>query len=126
MPSHLHEALIELFRHRPQLAAELLADPLGVSVPPHQQVRVHSGDLTDFSPTEYRADAVVTLTDADAPVLAVVVEAQLGRDLGKRRSWPLAVLSAIAHGMHPARDKVFHALLGALNTMDLEHAAPVR
>jgi hypothetical protein len=189
MPSHLHEALIELFRHRPQLAAELLVDPLGVSVPAHQQVRVHSGELTDLSPTEYRADAVVTLTDADTPVLAVVVEAQLGRDPDKRRSWPvylatlharlrcpavllvvctdagtatwcatpipvghpgfvlrplvlgpeqlpvvtdvtdagrspeLAVLSAIAHGMHPARDKVLHALLGALDTMDLEPAA---
>jgi hypothetical protein len=32
MPSHLHETLVEMFRDRPALAAELLAGPLGVSV----------------------------------------------------------------------------------------------
>lgn len=91
MPSYLHEALVELFRHRPSLAAELLADPLGIEVPAHQQVRLESGELGDLSPTEYRADAVVTLSGGGAPVLAVVVEAQLRRDDDKRRSWPVYV-----------------------------------
>jgi hypothetical protein len=188
MPSHLHEALIELFRHRPSFAAELLTDPFGVHVPTHQHARVESSELTDLTPTEYRADAVVTLTTEDTPVLAVVIEAQLGRDPAKRRSWPvyvttlharlrcpavllvlcpdastatwcatpiplghphftlhplvlgpaqvpvitdpltataspeLAVLSAIAHGTHPERDKIFHALLDALTTVDHQHA----
>ncbi|PXY27751.1 hypothetical protein [Prauserella muralis] len=186
MPSHLHEALLELFRNRPSLAAELLAGPLGVRLPPFDYARLDSGDLPDLNPTEYRADAVVVLTTADTPALAVVVEAQLGRDRGKRWSWPvylatlrarlrcpavllvvcadiataawcstpielghpgwtlapvvlgpdrvpvvtdvgdaarapeLAVLSAMAHGTHPDRDKVFHALLTALRTVDAQ------
>ena len=190
MPSSTHEAFIEMFRNRPSLAAELLSGPLGVRLPAYRRARVEPGELTDLVPTEYRADAVVTLTaDSDAPVLAVVVEAQLGRDPGKRWSWPvylatlrarlrrptallvlcpdpgvadwcavpidlghpgwtlrplvagpdripmvidpgeaarspeLAVLSAIAHGAGPARDKVLHALLAGLSTIDDQHLA---
>lgn len=96
VPSHLHEALIELFRNRPSLAAELLSDALGVELPAYQHARLDSNELTDLNPTEYRADAVVVLTRSDSPLLAVVVEAQLGRDRGKRWSWPvyLATLRA--------------------------------
>lgn len=189
MPSPLHEALIEFFRHRPALAAELLAGPLGVDVPAFEQARLDSGELTDLAPTEYRADAVVTLTSKDRPQQAVVVEAQLRRDLRKRRSWPayvatlharlgipvvllvvspdpataswcakpiplghphfvltplvlgpdrvpvvtdpqqavhspeLAVLSALAHGTRPEQDKIFHALLAALTSVDQDRAS---
>lgn len=189
MLSSLHEALVQLFRHRASLAAELLAGPLGVRLPGWQQVRLDSGELTDVVPTEYRADAVVTLLDPKAPVLAVVVEVQLRRDGGKRWTWPvylatlrarlrcptvllvicpdtataawcgapidlghpgwtltplvlgpdrvpvvtdaeqardapeLAVLSALTHGAHPDREKVLHALLAGLATVDREHVA---
>ena len=188
MPSTTHEALVELFRNRPALAAELLATSLGVAVPSFEHARLDSGDLTDLRPTEYRADAVVVLTRQDLPVLAVVIEVQLARDQRKRRSWPvylttlharlrcpalllvlsadadtaawcrtpieighpgwalrpltlgpdtvpvvtdveeasrapeLVVLSAMAHGCHPDRDKVFDALLTALRTVDEDHA----
>jgi len=91
MPSHLHEVLVEMFRDRPVLAAELLAGPLGVAVPSFQRASLSSGELTDVAPTEYRADAVVTLTVEDIPVLAVVVEAQLRTDPRKRRTWPAYV-----------------------------------
>jgi hypothetical protein len=91
MPSSLHEALLEMFRLRPSLAAELLTDTLGVDMPDYQQARLDSGDLNDITPTEYRADAVVVLTGADGPVLAVVIEAQLGRDKKKRWSWPVYI-----------------------------------
>lgn len=96
MPTFLHEALIELFRNRPALAGELLEAVLGVELPTYQQARIESGDLPDISPTEYRADAVVVFTADGVPVLAVVVEIQLGRDLDKRWSWPvyLATLRA--------------------------------
>lgn len=96
MPSYLHEALIELFRHRPELAAALLSTSFGVDVPAYQGIRLDSGELPDLKPTEYRADAVVVLTDREVPVLAVVVEVQLRRDTVKRRSWPvyLATLHA--------------------------------
>ncbi|MEJ3750969.1 hypothetical protein WEI85_48080 [Actinomycetes bacterium KLBMP 9797] len=91
MPSYLHEALVEMFRDRPALAAEVLAGPLRIAVPPFEHAGVSSGDLTDVTPTEYRADVVVTLSAGDTVVLAVVVEAQLGVDRRKRRSWPAYV-----------------------------------
>ncbi len=58
-------------------------------MPEHREVRLESCELADVVPTEYRADAVVVLTDGDQPVLAVVIEIQLGRDGGKRWSWPV-------------------------------------
>jgi hypothetical protein len=91
MPSSTHEAFIEIFRHRPSLAADLLADPLGLDLPEHQQVRLESADLTDLVPTEYRADAVVSLVSHNTTVLAVVIEMQLRRDPVKRWSWPVYV-----------------------------------
>lgn len=96
MPSHIHEALVELFRQCPDLAAELLRGQLGVPVPPYAHAGLGSGDLTDLTPTEYRADTVVVLTRNETPVFAVVVEVQLRRDRAKRWSWPvyLATLRA--------------------------------
>jgi hypothetical protein len=96
VPSSLHEVLIELFRQRPALAVELLVSAFGVELPEHREVRVESGECTDLSPTQYRADAVVVLTDPARVALAVVVEVQLGRDENKRWSWPvyLATLRA--------------------------------
>jgi hypothetical protein len=88
MPSQLHETLTELFRHRPPLAAEL-AECVGVKLPAYVQARLDSGELTDLVPTQWRADAVVTLSNVDgAPVLAVVIEVQLRRDRDKHYSWP--------------------------------------
>jgi hypothetical protein len=89
VPSHLHEALIELFRQRPALAAELLRGQLGVPVPAYTNASEGSCDLTDLTPTEYRADAVVMLTSDDVPVFAVVIEVQLRQDPDKRWSWPV-------------------------------------
>jgi hypothetical protein len=96
MPSYLHEVLVEMFRDRPALAAELLTGPLGLSVPLFGRARVFSADLTNVAPTEYRADAVVTLSVGDAPVLGVVVEVQLSDDGRKRRSWPAYVATLYA------------------------------
>lgn len=93
MPTVLHEALIEMFRHRPTLAAELLGGVLGVGLPAFGQVRVESGEFTDLTPTEYRADTVVVLSADGAPVLAVVVEIQMRRDRDKRFSWPVYLIS---------------------------------
>jgi hypothetical protein len=96
MPSSAHEGVIELFRQQPDLAATLL-HTLGMDVPAFQQTRLEPEDLTDLRPTEFRADTVVTLRDPGAkPVLGVIAEVQLGRDGGKRWSWPayLATLRA--------------------------------
>ena len=91
MPSRLHEVLIEMFRDRPALAADLLSGPLKMSLPEFQRARLSPGELTDVVPTEYRADAVVTLNAREEPVLAIVVEVQLRFDSRKRRSWPAYV-----------------------------------
>jgi hypothetical protein len=91
VPSHLHEILIEMFRDRPALAAELLGGPLHITLPEFDTARLSSADLTDVAPTEYRADAVVTLNDKGSVVLAVVIEVQLRIDPRKRRSWPAYV-----------------------------------
>ncbi len=96
MPSYLHETLVEMFRDRPELAAQLLAGPLGVDVPEYHEVRLSTTDLTEVVPTEYRADLVILLNRDDATVLALVVEVQLRTDLRKRQVWPayVAVLHA--------------------------------
>lgn len=65
MPSSLHEALTDLFVQRPSLAAELLADGLGMELPGYEQAEVGSADFTVLTPTEYRADAVVVPSDAE-------------------------------------------------------------
>jgi hypothetical protein len=91
MPSHLHEILIEMFRDRPTLATELLRGPLHIAVPDFDEARLSAGELTDVAPTEYRADAVVTLADEGSSVLAIVIEVQLRADARKRRSWPAYV-----------------------------------
>jgi len=43
MPSQRHELLVELFRHRPSLAAELLCEALHIRLPSYSQV--HSDTL---------------------------------------------------------------------------------
>ncbi len=87
MPSQLHDALLLLFRNRPALAPELLREALGVELPGHTEVRVESADLSEFPPTEYRADLVVLLCD-DTPAFGIVVEVQLRRDRRKPFVWP--------------------------------------
>jgi hypothetical protein len=99
MPSSLHEALIEMLRQNPSFATELLRLAVGPDVPSYQQIRLESGEFTDVSPVQYRADAVVVLTAGGKPVLGVVVEVQLSRDPDKRWSWPvyLTTLRARLH-----------------------------
>ena len=88
MPSLSHEALLLLFRNRPELAPELLRDALHVSLPPYAEARIESAELTDVVPTEYRADLVVLLVDG-RPVLGIVVEVQLQKDDRKPFTWPV-------------------------------------
>ena len=67
MPSMAHEILLDLFKNRPSLAAEILAEVLGISLPPYTEARLASTDLTEIQPAEYRADVVVVLLDGDVP-----------------------------------------------------------
>ena len=90
MPSITHEALVLLFRNRPELAPELLRDALGVTLPDYAEARVEAADLSDVNPAEYRANLVVLLVDG-RPVLAIVVEVQLQRDDRKPYTWPVYI-----------------------------------
>jgi hypothetical protein len=99
MPSLAHDALVDLFRNRPSLGAELLSEALGVTLPAYTEARVISADLTDIRPAEYRADLVVLLLDEGAPRWALVIEVQLGIDPRKRFTWPAyATTVRAAHG----------------------------
>ena len=88
MPSVLHMALVQLFRNRPELAPELIGRALHVEVPDFVEARIEDASFDDLDPAEYRADLVVLLS-AGKPVLAIVLEVQLGRDPRKQYSWPM-------------------------------------
>jgi hypothetical protein len=99
MPSMAHEILVDLFKSRPSLAAEILAEVLGVSLPVYTEARLASADLTEIQPAEYRADVVVVLLDREIPVRVIIVEVQLAVDPRKRFSWPAYVtVSRAIHG----------------------------
>jgi hypothetical protein len=114
MPSSLHEALIEIFRNRPSLAAELLSDAFDLRVPRYERIRLESGEFADVAPTQYRADVVVVLADGETPVVTDPAEAG--------RAPELAVLSAMAHGGRAGREPVLKAFLSVLSAVDEERA----
>lgn len=87
MPSFTHEVIIELFRHRPELAPVLLREALHVTLPDYSRAEIVEATLNDIQPAEYRADLVVLLLN-DVPVFGIVVEAQLQKDPDKLYSWP--------------------------------------
>ncbi|WP_437567243.1 DUF4351 domain-containing protein [Sorangium sp. So ce542] len=91
-----HEILVDLFKNRPSLAAELLVEVLDVPLPPYTGARLTSVDLTEIQPAEYRADLVVLLVDGDVAVGVLIVEVQLGIDPRKRFSWPEYTMGARA------------------------------
>ena len=91
VPLQQHEMLVELFRDAPMLAGQLLAQHPDLALPAFDEAVVASPDLSKAAPTEYRADAVVTLVDDGEPVLEVIVEVQLAKDESKRRVWPAYV-----------------------------------
>jgi hypothetical protein len=88
MPSMAHDTLVDLFKNRPSLGAELLSEALGVALPSYTEARLISIDLTQIQPAEYRADAVVLLLDGGLPVSVLIIEVQLGIDPRKRFTWP--------------------------------------
>jgi hypothetical protein len=99
MPTMAHEILVDLFKNRPSLAAEILAEVLSVSLPAYTEARIASADLTEIQPAEYRADVVVALLDRNVPVQVIIVEVQLAVDPKKRFSWPAYVtVSRAFHG----------------------------
>ncbi|WP_437625674.1 hypothetical protein [Sorangium sp. So ce1151] len=103
MPSVTHEALVELFKNRPTLAAEMLRDALGQPVPAFTEARVVSSDLTEILPSDRRADIIVVLLvgEQQRPAMAIVVEVQLGVDADKPYVWPVYVTQTRARHRCP-------------------------
>ena len=92
MPSLDHEALVELFRNRPTLAAELLREAFGQALPIFKEARIESADLAEVIPADRRADLLVVLVDEQQKALqAIVVEVQLGPDSDKPYIWPVYI-----------------------------------
>ncbi|KYG09030.1 hypothetical protein BE21_20165 [Sorangium cellulosum] len=105
MPSVTHEALVELFKNRPRLAAEMLQDALGQPVPAFTEARVESSNLAEVVPSERRADVIVVLlgSEQQRPAMAIVVEVQLGVDRDKPYVWPVYVTQTRARHRCPTR-----------------------
>lgn len=102
MPSFDHEILVDLFRDNGALSAELLRTCAGTDVE-HTRVEHASIDLTQVTPTEYRADTVAVLHDRDGrPVTGVIVEVQRKRDRDKLLAWPVYVAALRAQLDCPA------------------------
>ncbi len=84
-----HEVLVELFRERPELARELLSRCAGIELV--GTATISSSDLSQISPTQYRADAVIVFEQAGVNAVAVIVEVQRSPDKDKCYSWPVYV-----------------------------------
>jgi hypothetical protein len=117
MPSLLHEVLVELFRQRPALAAELVRDSLGEKLPPYDTIELRDANLSQLLPTEYHADLVVVLK-AGVPVLGLVVEIQLQRDDDKFYSWPVYAMALRAKLRCPVSVLVIATQIGVAHWAD--------
>src|ERR687896_2153794 len=91
MPTREHQIWLELIQRRPSPVADLLECVHADGLPRFSEAQVESGDLTEHKPTEYRADAVVTLLAEGKAVLAVIIEVQRAEDKDKRWTWPAYV-----------------------------------
>ncbi len=100
VPSLLHESLVQLLSNCALLVAPLLHGR--VQLPEGELLAESlSADLSQLTPTEYRADQVIALRTPStpaplSPALVLVVEVQLSVDPHKRRSWPVYVATAAA------------------------------
>lgn len=88
MPSALHQTLVDLLRHAPELVGQLLSAAGGAASSGEVSARVIDAVLDQI---ERRVDLAVELSDVDGLPVRVGVEVQLGVDLDKLRSWPVYV-----------------------------------
>lgn len=86
MPSLEHEFPLDIIRHRPEVAVELLESAQRVPMPKFGRVRCESGDATTTAAVEYRIDSAVVCEEDDVPQLAIIVENQLKKDDDKEFS----------------------------------------
>ncbi|WP_344855493.1 hypothetical protein [Planomonospora alba] len=85
MPSPRHDALIRLFRGRPQLAVEILRDLLGQDLPTTPLVRLESTTFNTRPSDAIEADLVLVMGPPADPAHAVIVEVQQDRSKDPRQ-----------------------------------------
>lgn len=90
-PSSKHEAICEMFRSHPELAAEIVDRSLGISLPRYREARLRSETVTEDRLAELSADAVVEYWAAERN-FAVIVEVQNDPDKDKPYSWPFYLM----------------------------------
>jgi hypothetical protein len=90
MPSQFHEALVELFRERPMLAAELVGSVFGVALPRDEGVEIVAASFGEVRPPEYSADLVLAVGSGEHRI-AIILEVQLDAEPidreAKRGAW---------------------------------------
>jgi hypothetical protein len=107
MPTTERDIIGSLFRQHPAFAAELLSRLRGIPVPPFDEARSESIEVTDLKPAPYAADAAVALVirkavpvpgqrvrrrrrpQHDCAVGGIVVEVQRSTEPSKRPTWPV-------------------------------------
>jgi hypothetical protein len=92
MPSRPHDALIEIFRHRPQLLLALLALVAPGRVPdvPGAILLPAPGEVTSEHHEQHRTDLVLLrMIPGAAPAHAFILEVQLAPDPRKDFTWPV-------------------------------------
>ena len=98
MPTLNHDALVEMFRHAPDLAVTLLARLPRRMRRPRGALILRDASFADLARPERHADLV--MEPATGPVC--IVEVQLHIDADKRWSWPVYAVCARARHQRPA------------------------
>jgi hypothetical protein len=75
MPSPQHDAIVQLFRDRPQPAVDILHDLMDVDLPATPLVRVESNTFNTRPSDDFEADLVIVLGPPQEPAHAIIVEA---------------------------------------------------
>lgn len=92
MPSIDHETPIELIRHSPLLAVDVVRRFTGLAVEGAVDVELAPTDLSVVVPSQFLADSVAVIKNArGTPLLAVVIEPQGRSAITKQYSWPVYV-----------------------------------
>jgi len=92
MPSLEHDALVDMFRGNPPLAAHLLESLFHVDLPRYTSVAVAESSLDSLVPVAFQADLVLELRDAStALAMSIILEVQRAKDPEKKYSWPVYV-----------------------------------
>ncbi|MEU6035325.1 hypothetical protein ABZ801_07935 [Actinomadura sp. NPDC047616] len=88
MPSRRHDALNELFRENPRLAADLLGRLDVLDLPPDLPVQEAKNTFNDRPSADYVADNVFTVGPPQDPVHGIILEIQQTKSRSKRRQLP--------------------------------------